>query len=136
MRNDPPAVRFLAGDSDAALLADLRASILRWAEQQDDRPLPLNRLLGLRSPRATRQALRDALLADAAALLDGTRWSRCKQIAELARAFNARRFSVWSRAGVPESASAVDRLLYRAREQGEPLPETPEQYLNILPPPV
>jgi hypothetical protein len=134
--SQPAAVRFLLGDESVDTLADLRAAMLRWSAQTCEKPVGLNRCLGLSTPRATRIDLRDALLAQAAELLTGTRWARCKELAELARTFNARRYVSWKRAGIPTTASAIDVLLYRACEHGDPLPQTAEHYLNILPPPV
>ena len=129
----PAALRFMLGDNDAAVLDELRADMLRWAAQTGEKPIGLNRCASLSTPRATRIDMRDALLAQAAELLTGTRWARCKALAELARAFNARRYDAWVRAGIPSTAGTVDVLLFRACEQGESLPQTPEQFLSILP---
>lgn len=128
------ALAFALGDESPEVLAELRARLLRWADQRDD-ALPLNRVLSLGSTRATRLAMRDALLVEASELLAGTRWARCKLLAELGRTFHARRYDVWRRHGIPDGASEVDLLLYRACELGESMPKTPEQFLSILPPP-
>lgn len=129
----PAAIRFLQGDDSIVVLAELRAAMLRWSEQTDDKPLALNRYVGLGTPRATRIALRDELLRDAAALMTGSRWARCRHLAEMARAFNVRRWPTWRRFGIPGDASSVDILLYRACGLGEPLPKTPEAFHLILP---
>lgn len=126
----------MRGDASPEAAAEVAACMLRWAKQSsDDDPLPLNRFLGLGSPRTTRIALRDSLVIEASMLLEGSRWSRCKQLAELARKFHAGRYDVWRRVGIPAGTSDVDRLLFDACDLGEPLPRTPESYLSILPPP-
>jgi hypothetical protein len=128
----PAAIAFMQGDNTPEVLDELRAAMLRWAGQTDEKPKPLNRCHDLGTPRATRIDLRDALLREAAALLSGSRWARCRQLAEMARAFNTRRWPTWRRVGVPGDASAVDVLLFRACELGEPLPESPERFLSVL----
>lgn len=128
----PAALAFLSGDTSPEVLDELRATMLRWAEQTGDRPLPLNRYLGMGGPRATRLAMRDALLVEAAELLDGTRWTRCCQLADMAHAFNVRRWPIWRRHGIPAGASAVDVLLFRACEFGEPLPGTAHQWRAVV----
>jgi len=132
---DSAAINFVLGVETAADIAELRERVLRWADQRQADPLPLNRMLGLGSCRATRLSIRDALLTEASGLLTGTRWSRCKQLAESARTFNVRRYNAWRRSGVPAGATDLDLLLFKACEIGEKLPETPEQLLNILPAP-
>jgi hypothetical protein len=131
--DQPAALRFLLGDNDVAVLDELRATMLRWAAQTGEKPIGLNRCASLSTPRATRIDMRDALLVQAAELLTGTRWARCKAMAEMSRTFNARRYPSWLRAGIPSTASTIDVLLFRACELGEPLPESPENFLRILP---
>lgn len=126
---------FVRGDASPETVAEIAERMLRWVKQTADDPLPLNRMLGLGRPRAARIALRDSLVIEASMLLEGSRWSRCKQLAELARTFHAGRYDVWRRVGIPAGASDVDRLLFDACDLGEPLPRTPEGYLSILPPP-
>lgn len=136
MRPENAAIAFLLGDESVDTLSAMRAAMLRWSAQTGEKPIGLNRCVSLSTPRATRIDLRDALVSQAAELLTGTRWARCKALAELARTFNARRYDSWALAGIPSTASTVDVLLFRACEQGEPLPQTPEQFLSILAPPV
>jgi len=126
---------FMRGDASPEAVAEVAAGMRRWVSQTSDDPLPLNRMHGLGSPLATRMALRNSLVTDASMLLEGSRWSRCKQLAELARKFHAGRYDVWRRLGIPAGTSDVDRLLFDACDLGEPLPRTPESYLSILPPP-
>lgn len=133
----PLVIAFMQGDTSAEALSEVRARLLQWTAQRDEDPIHLNRMLGLGSPLRTRIALRDAHLVQAAELLTGSRWSRCKALAELARTFNARRYDSWKRAGIPAKAGEVDVLLFHACEiAGAPLPQTSEQYLNIIPVPV
>jgi hypothetical protein len=131
--HQPDTIAFMQGDSTPEVLAEVRAAMMLWAKQTDEKPLGLNRCIGLGTPRTTRITLRDSLLREAAALLSGSRWARCRQLAELARAFNTRRWPTWRCVGVPGDASAVDVLLFRACELGEPLPESPERFLSVLP---
>lgn len=129
----PAFIRFLLGDRSPEVLDAVQADGLRWAEQTGGRPTPLNQYLGMGGPRAARILLRDALLVEAADLLDeGTRWARCCRLAEMARAFNVRRYPIWRRHGLPADASAVDVLLFRACEFGEPLPETAHQWRSVV----
>jgi hypothetical protein len=121
----PAAVAFMLGDTSPEVLDELRLRMLRWADQRDDAQ-PLNRMLALGTTRATRLALRDALLVEASTLLAGTRWARCTQLAKLGGEFNDRRYRSWKRLGIPSTATAAERLIYRAADLGEPLPESPE----------
>lgn len=132
----PAALAFMLGSDSPETLAELRAAMLRWAEQGDDRPIELRRFLGLGTVCKARQALRNALVVDASALLVGGRWQRCKQLAAMAAEMNARRYSVWVSLGVPPDVGEAWRLLFHARHYGEPLPESDEAYLNILPGPI
>lgn len=129
---DSPAIAFMLGDTSPEVLAGLREAMLRWSAQTGDRPMPLQRFTGMGGPRATRIAMRDELLIEAAALLSGSQWARCCELAKAAVAFNVRRWPLWQRHGVPPTASAVDCLLFRACELGEPLPETSHQWRSIL----
>lgn len=128
----PPAIAFALGDRSAETVDAVAAELLRWSDQPDGRPLPLHRLFGLRNHRAARRLLRDALVVEAAALLDGSRWAKCKELAAMAAAMNKRRFRTWLQFGIPEAATEPERLLFRARHH-EPLPESAEAYLSILP---
>jgi len=129
----PTAIAFMLGDNTPAVLDELRAAVLCWSEQAGDKPLPLHRFLGMGGPRATRTALRDELLVEVVALLDGgTQWSQCKQLADAARAFYARRWEVWRKHGIPSGASAVDVLFYRVLDMGGRLPKTQHGWRDIL----
>ncbi len=127
---------FMRGDRSPEAADEVAACMLRWAEQYTDNPLPLNRLLGIRSPRAARQAMRDAALIQASELLEGTRYGKCRALAEMATVFHVRRYDVWRRFGVPGTASPAELLMFGAFDRGDPHPPlTPEAYLNILPQP-
>jgi hypothetical protein len=128
----PAAIAFMLGDTSPEVLAELRAAMVRWSEQTGDRPLPLNRVCGMGGPRSTRIDLRNALMLEAWALLEGTCWRRCKGLAEMARTFNVRLWPIWRRDGIPADASAVEILLFRACEFGEPLPVTPHGWRDIV----
>ena len=125
----------MLGDTSPEVVAELRAAILRWSEQGDDRQIELRRFLGLGTVGATRRAMRDALIVEASVLMVGSRWQRCQQLAAMAGEMNVRRYSVWARFGIPQTASEAERLLFRARHYGEPLPESGVAYLSILPSP-
>lgn len=129
----PAAIAFLLGDTSPEVLAELRARMLRWADQDAQ---PMNRMLMLGTARSTRLALRDALLVEASELLAGSRWSKSCQLAKLGSEFNDRRYRSWKNQGIPSIASAAELLVYRAADIGEGLPESPEHYLRILPVPV
>lgn len=131
----PAAIAFMLGDTSPEVLDELRARMLRWADQRDDAQ-PMNRMLALGTARSTRLALRDALLVEASELLAGSRWSKCCQLAKLGGEFNDRRYRSWKNRGIPSIASAAELLVYRAADIGEGLPESPEHYLRILPVPV
>lgn len=125
----------MQGDNSTEVLAEMRAAMLRWADQRDDQ-LPLNRVLSLGSTRSTRLAMRDALLVEASELLSGSRWSKCKMLAKLGGEFNDRRYRSWKNQGIPSMATAAELLVYRAADIGEELPKSPEHYLRVLPVPV
>lgn len=127
------AVRFLLGDNSPVVLEDVRAAWLRWAGQDGGaRLVGLHRYLGTGGPMATRLALRDALLTEAAALLPGPGdWDRARQLFESARTYLARRHDTWNRHGVPACAAPVDVLIRRAMAFQD-LPETPEGFFSVL----
>ena len=124
-----PAFRFLAGDTSAETLADLRSSLVRWI--MSDGSLGLHRVLGLGTPRSARLRLRDALLRQAAQPLDGSTWDRARQLSDAASVFESRRWPRWRYTGVPDSANRLDALLYEARMMGE-VTLTARQYFNVL----
>lgn len=128
----PAALAFMLGSDSPETLADLRAAMLRWSEQTGDRTMDMHRFMGLGTPRLTRLDRRDALLAEVFDHLEGTRWARCRQLAEMARTFNTRRWPVWQRDGLPAGAAPVDVLLFRACEVIESLPETPHGWRDIM----
>lgn len=129
----PAALAFMHGDTSPEVLADMRASLLRWAEQTGDKPLGLHRCLSLGGPRNTRASLRNHHLQLAAAMLPGpSSWARCQQLAEACRTFEARRFQAWKKLdAIPDRASELDRVLWNARQFGE-LACTPENYIDLL----
>lgn len=127
---------FMRGDRSPEAADEVAKRMRRWAAQPADSPLPLNQMLGIRSPRAARMAMRDAALIEASELLEGTRYGKCKALAEMATVFHVRRYDVWRRFGVPETASPAELLMFGAFDQGDPHPPlTPEAYLSILPRP-
>lgn len=128
----PAFIRFLLGDRSPEVLDAIQADGLRWIEQTGDRPLPLNRCMGTGGPRAARIMLRDAILLDALELLEGEPWARYQQLAKMARAFNVRRYPCWQRAGIPDDAKDIDMLLFQACEFGEPPPETPHGWRELV----
>ena len=129
----PAILRFIDGDESAAVLAELRAGMLRWAAQAGDKPLPLQRVLGLGGPSIVRAELKRMHLLRAAELLPGPgRWRRCQQLADACRLFEFRRWPVWCGLdSPPERASDIERVLFEARQFG-PLACTPENYLTLL----
>jgi hypothetical protein len=131
----PAAIAFMQGDTSPEVLAELRAAMLRWSEQAGDKPLGLNRCMGLGGPRAVRIELRLKHLVDAAAVLPGpSHWARCQQLAEAARAFEIRRWPRWKKLDAPPpDARPVDVHLWHARRVGEELPQTPEAYIGVIP---
>lgn len=127
------AVRFLLGDNSPRVMEDVRAAWLRWAAQDGGaRLVGLHRYLGTGGPLATRLALRDALLIEAADLLPGPGdWDRARQLYEAARTYLARRHDTWNRLGVPAGAAPVDMLIRRAMGF-ESLPQSPEGFYAVL----
>lgn len=59
------AVRFLSGDRSSETLDALAAAIACWAAQRERRVKPLERFLGLETPRRTRTRQRGAVLREA-----------------------------------------------------------------------
>lgn len=129
----PAVVRFLLGDDSPLVLEDVRAAWLRWAAQDGGaRLVGLHRYLGSGGPLATRLALRDALLAEAAGLLPGPGdWDRARQLYEAARAYLVRRHDTWNRLGIPATAAPIDVLIRRAMTF-EDLPQSAEGYYALL----
>jgi len=129
------ALDFLAGNTSPEVLVELRAEILRWAEQTGDRSLPLHRFIGLGGPRSTRIDLRNHHLRHAAAMLPGpTSWKRCEQLADACRTFENRRYPAWRAQQLdapPDHATEIDRTLWAARQFG-PLACSPENYIDLL----
>lgn len=123
----------LSGQPSPESLAWLAAGARRWLEQEVDRPLPLERMLGIGRPRSVRAEMRRHHLRAAAALLDApTRWKRCVELAEACRAFEARRWPVWRRLDAPPAhASPVDVELWRARQFGA-LAQEANSFLDVL----
>lgn len=121
--------RFLSGHSDAETLADLRCRITRWL--MDDSGPDLSRVLGLGTRRAARLQRRDALLRQAASLLDGPVSARARALLEVARLVEVRRAAVWSRRGVPENADPVERLIFEA-SQLDTIPRTCRMMREII----
>lgn len=133
MAGESAFIRFLMGDQSREVLQAIRADGLRWLEQQVDRPLPLERMLGIGRPRSVRAELRHIHLRAAANLLDApTRWKRCCALAEACRTFEARRWPIWRHLSAPPAhASPVDAELWHARQFGA-LAEKPHSFLDVL----
>ena len=133
MRQADLLPELLSGDPSPEAIRALAAGLQRWMSDDSPRPIGLHRHLGLGCPRAARMSLRDSYLIKAAELLEGPAlWQRCRQLAEAARAFEARRWPLWHRLKSPPShATEVDCLLWQARRLGD-LPVNPEGFLPIL----
>lgn len=133
MVQQPAIIRLINGDESPTVLAELRAGVLRWAAQTGDKPLHLERVLGLGGPRSVRAELRRMHLLRAAELLPGPKkWDRCRQLAEACRLFENRRWPAWrGQDEPPEHATDLDRVLWDARQHGE-LACSPENYLDLL----
>lgn len=127
-----PFLRFLLGDDSLDVLQAIRADGLRWAMQERDRAMPLNRMMGLGGPRLVRADLRRHHLVQALRLMDApTSWGRRKQLAEAARVFEARRWPIWGKLDTPPPhASEVDCHLWNARQYGA-LATAPHTYLEL-----
>lgn len=117
-----PALAFLAGDRSTDVLDALADGMRRWAAQEGaGDAMPVNRYVGLpASPCKTRRALRDAILRDAAVLLDApTPWLRACTLADRCRLFELRRWPAWRHLEAPPlRASALEVLLFEARQFG------------------
>ena len=133
---NPAFIRFLLGDESATTLEAIRAQAMRWVMQAgEDRPIHLNRMLGLGGPRLVRAELRHHHLGQAMGLMPGpTSWRQRVQLAEAVRTFEARRWPTWRKLDAPPPhASTVDQILWAARQFG-PLAATPEAYLDLSEP--
>lgn len=124
----------------AATFAEAVGRWLRGEVGSLDQGLRLGGAPGLEGGRRRfLEARRDAHLAAARDLLDGTPWRRLEDLATEIKRFEAVIWPRWSSlGGPPASASKLRHHLYRARElSGRPLPKTAQglaKRLTQLPP--
>lgn len=127
------ALDFLSGDDSAETLAELRAGLRRWAASDDaGRRMGLHRYLGIGSAQSLRLVLRDALVREAADLIEaGSVGERARLLAKQVKDLE-KEWRHWRQfAEAPARASAVLRVLWRARCLGR-IPQTSRALVDII----
>ena len=85
------------------------------------------------SPSRVKRAMRDGWLRVAAEYVDGGPWERAEALRAAATRFEAGRWRHWKNSAVPPSdASRIEAALHFALRVGAPLPESTQQYRNVL----
>jgi hypothetical protein len=123
------------GDVDAAVADWLRTGFLRWLHSDGSLTLPACLHLHAR-PAVVRIGLRDRWLREAArdpveAL---SLWRRAKRLRVEVASFESRSWPSWRREREPpwERCSRVQACLFYAFRAGAAMPQTTEQFRNIL----
>jgi hypothetical protein len=113
-------------------LPDRLRAVLELLEAGQLPPAAVQRVDELLADPVICRARRDACLRAVAACLCGSDWERAREVHRRAWRLAGGRYGAWKRAGVPTTATPLERLLFAALESGAMLPTSARQVLTIV----